>query len=102
MKTDPHFRNFIEDLNLDHKPSDVSFYCIVRWLSTSNGLNRFVELLEAITRFVNEISKLCPQMEGGGRMQYLMCLTNIMSYLQTLNLALQGNDHFVSDLSTHF
>jgi len=43
-KTDPHFRNFSEDLNLEDKPSDVSFYCIVRYLSTSNGLNRFVEI----------------------------------------------------------
>jgi len=48
----------------------------------SNGLNRFVELLETITRFVNERSKLCPQLEGGGRVQDLMCLTDVMSYLQ--------------------
>jgi hypothetical protein len=28
------FRNFIEELELEEKPSDLSFYCIVRWLST--------------------------------------------------------------------
>jgi len=38
---------------------------------------------EAIARFVNERSKLCPQLEGGGRIQDLMCLTDIMGYLQT-------------------
>ena len=35
-KTHRQFRNFIEELELEDKPNDVSFYCIVRWLSTSN------------------------------------------------------------------
>ena len=35
-KTHRQFRNFIEELKLENKPSDVSFYCIVRWLSTSS------------------------------------------------------------------
>ena len=47
-KTHRQFKNFIEELKLEDKPSDVSFYCIVRWLSTSNVLRRLVELSDPI------------------------------------------------------
>jgi hypothetical protein len=48
------FRNFIEELELEEKPSDLSFYCIVRWLSTANLLNKFVALFEPIIAFMKE------------------------------------------------
>ena len=53
-KTPRQFRNVIEELELENKPSDVSFYCIVRWLSISNVLSRFVDLLEPIITFLKE------------------------------------------------
>ena len=42
-------RNFIKELELEDKPSDVSFYSSVRLLSTSNVLIRFVDLLKLIS-----------------------------------------------------
>ncbi|XP_036358318.1 SCAN domain-containing protein 3-like [Octopus sinensis] len=47
-KTHRQFRNFIEELELEDKLSDVSFYCIVRWLSTSNVLSRIVNIFPDI------------------------------------------------------
>ena len=55
--TQREFRNFIDELNLENKPNDVSFYCIVRWLPTSNVLSRFIELLQPITVYLNEQKK---------------------------------------------
>lgn len=98
-KTHRQFRNFIEELELEDKPSDVSFYCIVRWLSTSNVLSRFVDLLEPIITFLKEKKRSYPQLENDEWMQDLMFLTDIMNHLQTLNLALQGKDKIVSDLT---
>ena len=42
-KNHRQFCNFVEELELEDAPSDASVYCIVRWLSTSNVLSRFVE-----------------------------------------------------------
>ena len=93
------FRNFIEELKLEDKPSDVLFYCIVRWLSTSNILHRFVELLDPIIAFLKEIKKPYPQLENDDWTQDLMFFTDIMQHLNTLNLVLQGKNKLVSDLS---
>ncbi|XP_078397295.1 scavenger receptor cysteine-rich domain-containing protein DMBT1-like [Cetorhinus maximus] len=62
-KTHREFRNFNEELDLEDKPDDASFYYIVRWLSTSNVLNRFVELLEPIIAFLEEKKRSYPQLE---------------------------------------
>ena len=102
-KTHRQFRNFIEELELEDKPSDVSFCCIVRRLSTSNVLRRFVELLDSIIAFLKEIKKPYPQLENDDWIQDLMFFTDIMQHLNTLNLALQGKDKLLSDIShTHF
>ena len=39
---------FVEELDEDIIPNYISNYCVVRWLSTSNGLKRFEDLIEAI------------------------------------------------------
>ena len=41
-------RNFVEELELEDAPSDVSIYCVVRWLLTSNVMSRVVDLLKPI------------------------------------------------------
>ena len=35
-KNHRQFLNFVEELELEDAPSDVSLYCVVRWQSTSN------------------------------------------------------------------
>ncbi|XP_076067645.1 general transcription factor II-I repeat domain-containing protein 2A-like [Oratosquilla oratoria] len=98
-KSHRQFRNVIEELDLEDKPSDVSFYCIVKWLSTSNILSRFVDLLEPIITFLKEKKRSYPQLENHESMQDLMFLNDIMNHLQILNLTPQWRNKIVSDLT---
>ena len=68
-------------------------------LSTSNVLRRFVELLDPIIDYLEEIKKPYPQLENDDWIQDLMFFTDIMQHLNTLYLALQGKNKLVSDLS---
>ena len=92
-KNHRQFKNFIGELDLEDKPDDLSFHCVVRWLSTSNVLNRFVDLLEPITAFLSEKDKSYPQLVDEAWMDDLMFLTDIMQHL-----SLQGKDKLISDL----
>ena len=62
-------------------------------------LCRFVQLLDPIIAFLKEIKKPYPQLENDDWIQDLMFFTDIMQHLNTLNLALQGKDKLLSDLS---
>ena len=87
-KNHRQLRNFVEELELEDAPSDVSLYCFVRWLSTSNVLSRFVDLLKPINLFLDEKRKCYPQLKNNAWIQDLMFLADIMKHLQILNLAL--------------
>lgn len=64
-KTHRQFKNFLEELRVndktDESPSDLSLWCVVRWLSTYNVLSRFVELLNPIITFTKEKGKKIPR-----------------------------------------
>ena len=47
-KTLLQFNFFVKELDEVIIPSDVNYYCIVRWLSASNVLKRFVDLFDHI------------------------------------------------------
>ena len=40
-KTHRQFKSFIENMDNDELPDDVSWHCLVRWLSVINVLSRF-------------------------------------------------------------
>ena len=63
-KNHRQFRKFVEELELEDAQSDISLYCVVRWLSTSNVLSRFVNLLKPVNLFVNEKRKCYPQLKS--------------------------------------
>ena len=93
------FSNFAKELELEDAPSDVSLYCVVRRLSTSNVLSRFVDLLKSINLFLDEKRKCYPQLKNNAWIQDLMFPIDIMKHLQILNLALQGNKGIILDLA---
>ena len=62
-------------------------------------MSRFLESLEPISIFLKNRNKSYPQLEDDEWMHGLMFLTEVMHHLQSLNLALQGKDQLVSDLS---
>jgi len=98
-KTHREFKQFILELELEERPNDLSFYCMVRWLSTTNVLKKFVALFEPIIVFVKEKKKNYPQLEDHAWVQDLMFFTDVMQHLQYLNLALQGRNKVITELS---
>lgn len=56
-KNHRQFKNFLEELKDEELPNDINFFCIVRWLSSYNVLNRFVDLFDPITAFLKKKRK---------------------------------------------
>ena len=80
-KNHRQFHNFAEELELENVPSDVSLYCVARWLLTSNVLSRFVDLLKPINLFLDEKRKCYPQLKNNAWILDLMFLIDIMKHL---------------------
>lgn len=97
-KTHRQFKNFLEELDVEGHSQDITFYCLVRWLSTYNVLSRFVDLMEPISNFLKEKEKNCPELKDDEWINDCMFLTDIMEHLQSLNLALQGKNKVITDL----
>ncbi|XP_065665556.1 protein FAM200A-like [Hydra vulgaris] len=83
-KNHRQFKNFISELGLADKPSDLSFYCAVRWLSSSDVLYRFVELLEPIKCFLFEKQKTFEIFDYVNFLQDLLFLIDVVQRLQNL------------------
>lgn len=103
-KTHRQFKNFIDNLQekedySDELPSDLSFWCMVRWLSMFNVLSRFVELLNPIKEFTKQIGKTFNDLHNDSWLSDLMFFTDTLEHLQNLNLALQGKGKNIIDLS---
>lgn len=98
-KNHRQFKNFLEDFEEEELPGDINFHCIVRWLSTYNVLSRFVDLYDPISKFLEEKGKSYPQLTKTAWLQDLMFLTDTMQHLNRLNLALQGKEKMIPDLS---
>src|SRR6201990_1037565 len=98
-KNHRQFKNFLQELKNEELPNDINFFCIVRWLSSYNVLNRFVDLFDPITAFLKEKEITYSELDDDEWLQDLMFLTDVMEHLQTLNLQLQGKDKIISDLS---
>ncbi|XP_065675845.1 SCAN domain-containing protein 3-like [Hydra vulgaris] len=75
------FKNFISELDLADKPSDLSFYCAVWWLSSSDVFYRFVELLEPIKCFLLEKQKTFEILDDVNFWQDLLFITDVMQHL---------------------
>ena len=91
-KNHRQLKNFINELDLADEPNDLSFYCVVRWLSRSDIFYRFVELLEPVKSFLIEKKKKFEILDNMNFLQDLLFLTDVMQHLQSLNLSLQGKE----------
>lgn len=105
----------LEELDDNTIPDDVPFYCIVRWLSTYNVLERVGELINPIKIFFNEKLNSMEQTRQKSNVEEklkltlknlsddnwnldFMFLTDVMKHLQQFNLELQGKDKLITDL----
>ncbi|KAJ3646454.1 hypothetical protein Zmor_024042 [Zophobas morio] len=96
-KNHRQFVNFINEIDVEEQPSDLSLYCIVRWLSTYSVLNKLVALLEPISEFLKTKNQSYPQLEDDEWVQDLMFFTDTMEHLQSLNISLQGKNKNISE-----
>ncbi|XP_065654711.1 general transcription factor II-I repeat domain-containing protein 2-like [Hydra vulgaris] len=97
--TYPEFSQFIVELDLADKPSDLLFYCAVRRLSNSDVLYRFVELLEPIKCFLLEKQKTFEIFGDGKEKDILDLAHTIFSFQKKLaqfqkDLTLKTFNHF--------
>lgn len=67
-------------------------YCLVIWLSISCVLGRFFELLDPIKQFMEEKGKSFPELNESQWLLYLAIFKDVVQYLQTLNISLQGKE----------
>ena len=91
-------RNFAEKLDLYVIQKDINYYCIVKWLSTSNVLKRFVDVFEPICSFFGKRGMNYEQL---GDIEWdvdVIFFTHVMNHLQVLSLSLQLKDMIASDL----
>lgn len=98
-KTHRQFKAFIQELEDDSLPDDVSWFCLVRWLSVSNVLTKFFDLLEPIKNFLVEKGKSFPELEDPKWLIDMAFFTDIVKHLQSLNLSLQGHNKLICDLA---
>ena len=90
------FQQFLEDINSDY--SDVSYYCQVRWLSRGNMLNRFFHLRSEIKTFLETQNLQTPELSSEDWICDLAFLVDLTSYLNSLNLKLQGKDRLIINM----
>lgn len=86
---------------LDTKFNDINYFRDVRWLSCSEVLNRFCELLDPIQQFLEEQGMLSQfnEITTFEWKQQLYFLADITKHLNELNLKLQGKDKYIWDLA---
>ena len=80
-KAKRQFRQFVEELDEDIIPNYINNYCIARWLSTSNGVKRFVDLIEPICT-IFEKGKIYVHLGDFEWNQELMVITDVMDHIQ--------------------
>jgi hypothetical protein len=97
-KTHRQFKIFIEEIDSDEFPDDVSWFCLASWLSVSNVLTKFFQLMEPIKQFIKEKGKSFPQLEDTQWLLDMAFFTDVVQHLQSLNVSLQGQGKLISDL----
>jgi hypothetical protein len=94
-KTHRQFKTFIEEIDYDEFPDDVSWFCLVMQLSVSNVLMKFPQLIK---QFVKEKGKSFPQLEDTQWLLDTAIFTDVVQHIQSLNVSLHGQGKLISDL----
>jgi hypothetical protein len=90
------FQQFLEEIEADY--GDVIYFTEVRWLSRGAALKRFFTLREEINMFMNEKGKNIPQLSDKNWILDLAFLTDITTFLNELNVKLQGKEKLLPDM----
>ena len=91
------FKNLIAELDQGF-PGDLPLHCTVRWLSKSQVLSRFFQLLDAVKLFMEEKNKNYPELSDLEWIMDLAFLVDVLCHLNRLNLNMQGKLKMLPDL----
>ena len=90
------FKNLIAELD-QGLPGDVPLHCTVRWLSKSQLLSHFFQLVDVVKLFIKENKNYSELLDLGWIMD-LAFLVDMLCHLSRLNLSLQGKLKLLPDL----
>ena len=83
------FKNLIAELD-QGRSGDLPLHCTVWWLSKSQVLSRFFQLLDAVKLFMEEKNQNYPELSDLKWIMDLAFFVNMICHLNRLNLNLQG------------
>ncbi|XP_060876930.1 general transcription factor II-I repeat domain-containing protein 2A-like [Metopolophium dirhodum] len=92
------FQNFLDEIESEY--GDVIYFTEVRWLSRGAALKRFFDLRIEIEIFMNEKNKIVSELSDESWIIELAFLTDITTFLNELNIKLQGKRKLLSDMYT--
>ena len=91
------FKNLIAELDQTF-PGDLPLHCSIRWLSKSQVLSRFFQLLDAVKLLMEEKNKKSTELSDLEWIMDPVFLVHILYHLNRLNLILQGKLKTLPDL----
>lgn len=92
------FQHFLDEIESEY--GDVIYFSEVRWLSRGAALKRFFDLRLEIEMFMNEKNKIVSELSDESWILELAFLTDITTFLNELNIKLQGKGKLLSDMYT--
>ncbi len=92
------FQNFLKEVDSEY--CDLPYHTAVRWLSCGKVLLRFYKLRTEIISFLAEKNRVEPLLSNPDWLAKLSFLVDITSYINELNLRLQGQGNLICDLYT--
>ena len=93
------FQEFLDDMDAEY--GTLAYYCEVRWLSKGKMLKQFYELREEVFVFMEMKGKSVSELQNEDWVRELAFLVDLTSYLNELNLKLQGRGQLVHDMYKH-
>ncbi|XP_077395467.1 general transcription factor II-I repeat domain-containing protein 2B-like [Festucalex cinctus] len=95
------FIQFLEETHADHQ--DLLYHSNVRWLSLGKVCQRVWELKQEIISFLELLKKAddFPELSDTDWLCDLAFTVDILTYMNELNMKLQGEDQFVHDMYTN-
>uniref|UniRef100_A0AAG5DQE7 SPIN-DOC-like zinc-finger domain-containing protein n=1 Tax=Anopheles atroparvus TaxID=41427 RepID=A0AAG5DQE7_ANOAO len=93
------FRILLKDNESDFQ--DLPYYTTVRWLSCGKLLTRMLEIRKDVMEFLETKGKPEPLLNDENWLWKLAFAADITTHLNLLNLKLQGQENFISDLYVH-
>ena len=93
------FKEFLKDIDVEY--GKLADYNEVRWISKGKMLKQFYNLREEIFTFMDKKGRFVSELQNEDWIWDLAFFVDLTSYLNELNLKLQGRGQLVHDLCKH-